>query len=102
MEGVTAAVLAVQNSYYEDIFDLAAAYAVYVVMGHVFGDGNKRTGSGAALVFLDANGVALKIAPRDLVDTMIELQRRAETTPPPPTSDLVSWLGGRLRHAAAP
>ena len=37
-EGVTAAVLAVENSYYDDLFELTAAYAVYIVMGHVFGD----------------------------------------------------------------
>lgn len=43
-----------------DVFDLAAAYAVSVAMGHVFNDGNKRTAfraMNAALVF---NGVRIK------------------------------------------
>jgi death-on-curing family protein len=96
-EGVTAAVLAVENSYYQDIFALAAAYAVYIVMGHVFGDGNKRTGSGAALTFLQLNEVNLRVTPEKLLDTMLELQERAEADPRPPASDLVGWLARRLR-----
>lgn len=96
-EGVSAAVLAVENSYYEDVFELAAAYAVYIVMGHVFGDGNKRAGSGAALTFLQVNDVALDVAPEKLCDAMLELQERAGTDPRPRSSELVSWLAKRLR-----
>jgi death-on-curing family protein len=96
-EGVSAAVLAVENSYYEDIFELAAAYAVYIVMGHVFGDGNKRTGSGAALTFLQLNQVSLRVAPEKLLGAMLELQERAEADPRPPARDLVAWLALRLR-----
>jgi len=96
-EGANAAVLAVENSYYEEVFELAAAYAVYIVMGHVFGDGNKRTGSGAALTFLQLNHVTLRVAPQKLRDAMLELQERAETEPRPPASDLVAWLAKRLR-----
>lgn len=97
LEGVTAAVLAVENSYYDDVFELAAAYATYIVMGHVFGDGNKRTGSAAALVFLDLNGVKLRFRPSTLLTKMIELQRRAEAHPAPPVSDIVTWFAGWLR-----
>jgi len=96
-EGVSAAVLAVENSYYEEVFELAAAYAVYIVMGHVFGDGNKRTGSGAALTFLQLNHVTVRVAPQKLRDAMLELQERAEKDPRPPASGLVAWLAKRLR-----
>ena len=96
-EGASAAVLAVENSYYEEVFELAAAYAVYIVMGHVFGDGNKRTGSSAALTFLQLNHVTLRVAPQKLRDAMLELQERAETEPRPPPNDLVAWLAKRLR-----
>ena len=51
-EGVDAAVQAVKNSYYDTVEELAAVYAVYVVQGHVFADGNKRTGAAAMLTFL--------------------------------------------------
>jgi death-on-curing family protein len=97
VEGVTAAVMAVINSYYSDVLDLAAAYAVYIVMGHVFGDGNKRTASGAALTFLHVNGVLVAPAPGELRDLLIELQLRAERDPRPPTQALVAFVAGWLR-----
>lgn len=96
LEGATAAVLAVENSYYDDVFELAAAYAVYIVLGHVFSDGNKRTGSAAALVFLHLNGIEVACKPAELLNQMLELQKRAAATPPPSASDLVSWFAGWL------
>ena len=96
-EGVAAAVAAVANSYYDDVFELAAAYAVYIVMGHVFGDGNKRTGCAAMLTFLRLNGVRI-VAPAPMLrDWMLDLQTKAESDPRPQASDLVDWVAGRLR-----
>jgi hypothetical protein len=46
-EGIDAVVQAVKNSYYESLHELAAAYAVYIIQGHVFADGNKPTGAAA-------------------------------------------------------
>jgi death-on-curing protein len=77
-EGVEAAVQAVKNSYYETVEELAAAYAVYLVQGHVFLDGNKRAGAAAMLTFLEANGVSVKIPPEELASMMIDLQKRSE------------------------
>lgn len=42
---------------------VAAAYCFYLVKGHVFSDGNKRTGLAAALIFLDLNGFRLRETP---------------------------------------
>jgi len=77
-EGVEAAVQAVKNSYYETVEELAAAYAVYLVQGHVFLDGNKRAAAAAMLTFLEANGVSVKIPPEELASMMIDLQKRSE------------------------
>ena len=77
-EGVDAAVQAVKNSYYETREELAAAYAVYIVQGHVFLDGNKRTGAAAMLTFLEANGTSVTIPPRELTAMMVDLQKRCE------------------------
>lgn len=77
-EGVEAAVQAVKNSYYETVEELAAAYAVYLVQGHVFLDGNKRTGAAAMLTFLEANGAPVTIPPEELASMMIDLQTRSE------------------------
>jgi death-on-curing protein len=40
-----------------DPYRLAAAYAVYIIRGHPFLDGNKRIGLSAALTFLDLNSI---------------------------------------------
>ena len=77
-EGVDAAVQAVKNSYYETAEELAAAYAVYIVQGHVFLDGNKRAGAAAMLTFLEASGISVAIAPEELAAWMIDLQKRCE------------------------
>lgn len=43
-----------------DLFAMAAAYLFHIVCNHPFLDGNKRTGTVAALVFLALNGVAIE------------------------------------------
>ena len=93
-QGVDAAVQAVKNSYRESLVELAASYAVYIVQGHVFMDGNKRAGSAAMLVFLEANGHETRLSGKRLVDAMLLLQKRAETGAS--TDALIDWLAGLL------
>lgn len=93
-EGVEAAVQAVKNSYYEEAKELAAAYAVYIVQGHVFMDGNKRTGAASMLTFLHANSVITSISPARIPDLMIRLQLRAESGER--TDRLIEWLSEYL------
>ena len=45
---------------HEDLFAMAAAYLFHIVKNHPFVDGNKRPGLGAALAFLDGNGVSIE------------------------------------------
>jgi len=94
-EGADAAVQAVKNSYYQELEELAAAYAVYIVQGHVFLDGNKRTGAAAMSVFLQANGGRVHLDSDGVADAMIELQRRAEDGAD--VAGLVEWLAGLHR-----
>jgi death on curing protein len=92
-EGVIAAVQAVRNAYYETPQEIAAAYAVYIVQGHVFMDGNKRAGAAAMLTFLAINGIEPgSKAARPA--TMVELQQRAENGES--TGSLIAWLAGLL------
>ena len=49
-------------------FEMAAAYLSHLVMNHPFVDGNKRTGTVAALVFLDWNGIAFEARSGELSD----------------------------------
>ena len=47
---------------YPTIADKAAIYMHGIISNHIFQDGNKRTGIGAALVFLQLNGFTLKFS----------------------------------------
>jgi death-on-curing protein len=93
-EGADAAAQAVKNSYYDSVEDLAAAYAVYVVQGHVFLDGNKRTGAAAMLVFLALNRAPGQPPPLEVAEKMVELQVRSESgeRSGPLVARLADWL----------
>jgi death-on-curing protein len=54
-----------------DLFEMAAAYLFHIVMNQPFVDGNKRTGTHAALVFLRDNGYALDLTQRVTYDLVI-------------------------------
>ncbi|ACR68088.1 type II toxin-antitoxin system death-on-curing family toxin [Edwardsiella ictaluri] len=55
-----------------DIFQIAAAYAVSIARGHVFADANKRTALVTALTYLDMQGVNLKRTQK-LEDIMVDV-----------------------------
>ena len=59
-----------------DLFDIAAAYAFHLAQAQAFLDGNKRTGIGAALLFLRANGVTRLPADSLLYDAMIAIAEK--------------------------
>ena len=48
----------------------AAVYAHHIITGHIFLDGNKRTGLHCAVLFLEFNGCTLRL---DLDDSIIDL-----------------------------
>lgn len=93
-EGADAAVQAVKNSYYETLEELAAALAVYIVQGHVFQDGNKRTGAAAMTAFLVMNDYTHRLSWNDIMVVMVELQERAENGEH--TDRLVRWIAELL------
>jgi death-on-curing protein len=57
--------------FHSDLFEMAAAYLFHIVRNHPFVDGNKRTGAAAALVFLEMNGIGVKISDEALVNTVL-------------------------------
>jgi death-on-curing protein len=59
-----------------DLFDVAAAYAFHIAQSQAFFDGNKRTAMGAALAFLEGNGVRIPEATRELYDALIGIAER--------------------------
>jgi death-on-curing protein len=55
---------------------MAAASAFHIAENQVFIDGNKRAALGAALMFLDLNGVDLDDPDERLYDAMIAVSNR--------------------------
>jgi len=59
-----------------DLSDIAATYAFHLAQAQAFLDGNKRTGIGAALLFLKANGVSRVPTDDQLYDAMIAIAEK--------------------------
>jgi death-on-curing protein len=56
----------------DDVFDLAACYACFLAVGHVFNDANKRTAFACMDVSLSMNGVNLTYDAREVGDLVIK------------------------------
>ena len=53
---------------HKDVFEMAAAYLYHIVQNHPFFDGNKRTGSAVAIIFLAINDVTIDADEDGVVD----------------------------------
>lgn len=61
-----------------DFFDIAAAYAFHLAEAQAFVDGNKRTGVGAALTFLEVNGIKTTVTDDMFYVAMIEIANKRQ------------------------
>jgi death-on-curing protein len=80
--GLESAVFHPQNVYFYqhgDHYDIAAAYAFHIAQAQAFVDGNKRTAMGAALAFLELNGIPTHTKTAPLYDAMIGIAERRFT-----------------------
>ncbi len=59
-----------------DEFDLAACYACFLAVGHVFNDANKRTAFACMDVCLSLNDIKLNYDHREVGDLIISAARR--------------------------
>jgi death-on-curing protein len=57
------------------------AYAFHLAQAQAFIDGNKRTGIGAALVFLEGSGISVPEATEELYTAMIAVAERRMDKP---------------------
>lgn len=71
----------------EDVFELAASYACYIAVGHVFNDGNKRTAFTAMDTCLRINGIELDF---DTVETSEMIIKAAQGVVD--EKELAEWL----------
>ena len=58
---------------FPSLIEKAAALAWWIIEGHVFIDGNKRTGMQTAIEFLEINGANTKFDPESIVTIAIEI-----------------------------
>ncbi len=73
--GLQSSVFQPQQQFYyaeggTDPFDLAACYAFHIAQSQAFLDGNKRTGIGMALTFLEMNGVSTTLRNQTDIDAL--------------------------------
>lgn len=54
-----------------DVFELAACYACYLAVGHVFNDANKRTAFACMDICLVLNGIELEYDDKEVGDLII-------------------------------
>src|SRR5882672_1053188 len=79
---VDSALASAKNAFFYgqgDVFDIAAAYAFHLAEAQAFVDGNKRTGVGAALTFLNLNGIERLPDDNRMYDAMIAIAEKKLT-----------------------
>jgi death-on-curing protein len=60
---------------HSDLLEMAAAYLFHIVQNHPFIDGNKRTGTVAAIVFLSLNRIELEADETQLEKLVIDVAK---------------------------
>jgi len=60
-----------KHYFHSDLIEMAAAYLFHIVRNHPFIDGNKRTGTAAALVFLKLNDIEVDVTNDALVEKVL-------------------------------
>lgn len=79
---------------YPTLLEKAAALAWRIIAGHVFHDGNKRTGMEACRLLLDLNGYVMQID-TEVVDVAVQIASGELEF-----ADFVQWLKARVEPRA--
>ncbi|NCO36363.1 MAG: hypothetical protein AUJ92_22235 [Armatimonadetes bacterium CG2_30_59_28] len=74
---------------YPSVWEKAAAYSFHIIQGHVFSDGNKRTGMESAFLFMEQNRYVLKdeVTSKDVVGLALDIACESMTL-----KDFAGWL----------
>lgn len=70
-----------------DLFEIAALYAIAIAKGHCFQNGNKRTGMVSMASFLFLNGIDLNADDKEIEDIMVDVVEDKITQ-----QQLAQWL----------
>ncbi len=82
------------REFYPTLIEKAAAIGWRIIVGHVFHDGNKRTGMEACRLFLDLNGFDMRID-HEVISMALSLAK-GETS----FADFVTWVERRTTPRA--
>jgi len=77
----------------DDLYELAACYACYLAVGHVFNEANKRTAFACMDTCLALNGVALDYDPEEAGELIIRAAQGIVDE-----TELGSWLRGHANR----
>lgn len=81
---------------YPTIEEKAAQLSWVIIDGHVFNDGNKRTGISTMLAFFEANGYQLTASDDELIEIALKIANRSNTGYS--VQDLAAWLRERIEQ----
>ncbi|MDX2130040.1 MAG: type II toxin-antitoxin system death-on-curing family toxin [Chloroherpetonaceae bacterium] len=76
---------------YPEIHHIAGVYFFNIIDGHIFQDGNKRTGLEASLLFLKLNDYELHASNQELIDFATDVGSGKETL-----ETVQAWIKSRL------
>ena len=65
---IEAAIARPQSGYYSDLVEQAAALWESLTINHGFVDGNKRVAFACTDIFLRLNGMAIRVAPKEVIE----------------------------------
>lgn len=77
---------------YPTVYEKAAVYMRNCIADHIFVDGNKRTGTTLAGVFLARNGPQLTATPKELEDFAVDVAVKHYSV-----EEIAAWLEGHSR-----
>lgn len=81
---------------YPTIEEKAAQLAWVIIDGHVFHDGNKRTGMSVMIAFLKANGYRVSASDDELIEIALKIANRSKRGYN--VNSLVAWLRERIER----
>ncbi|MCB8815337.1 type II toxin-antitoxin system death-on-curing family toxin [Desulfosporosinus shakirovi] len=87
------------SSRYKAVEALAAYLMYLIIKGHIFPDGNKRTGLLSGMVFLNINGFHLHANEKELELFAINVADSDSQLKDMIISRMKKWIGARLKRA---
>lgn len=80
---------------YSNVFDKAAVLGQSILLNHAFMDGNKRTAMESMFLFLDNNGITLKINEKEIITTALDIESKKMDV-----KNIANWLENHARSLA--